>query len=1022
MLGRPGWRGFKLWGSELKSPQDLSDAEPTYTHMSLTKLFRAKKVKHVVSQNCDGLHIRSGFPRSSLSELHGNMYIEMCYNCAPSREYVRLFDVTERTSVRRHATSRRCRACGSNLSDTIVHFGEKGKIMSPYRWKEAVRAAKKADLILCLGSSLKVLKKYTCLWCMDKKPHLRPKLAIVNLQWTPKDDVATLKINGRCDNVMRMVMKHLDYDVPEYQRDFDPIFRICSPLRANELKTTSKKILLPPAHLSKPPRQSKKSKNKEKLIVKETNEQKEFGHEQKSSEKMHTNSQVLQDEHLSDNLGQVNIEANPNPSHSSQSKSETFTFPVLKSDAQYPSRNEIICSSVQPFSSTMSLLSTADLSVKKNCKPNIDIVTSAYQVKPEYSVLHETVAFSSTNNHLLNVSSSFNPTTFSDVNSHLVTQEVAMPLPLGSLTTNSSAYPCHVDTENVMSQQDILNSSPVIQRSPTLVVVNLDMPTVSTPFMSAPSQDFTPSFSRPFLDDFGDNFKNSTSLSCDSSSKLGKSENETNPIPILLTCVGDMGQTFTIPVSTLSQTVDLTKSTPKSLSDTQSSYLEKNVTLDHCYFNDKGKESKTSMCKNDKTYTTSALGHSAIDVPFSKKCDSSKLIPEGASNVRRLSNSHYQFERTSSNIQPNHLFHPSSQLPVHNEMCESNYKFNECATSSDNTNNFGAQTVSTVTNNAPMCVLNMDEMETIYTLPAEHLHMVASHTKASDMEDITLELQLPVGCEILTMDMLNTDSASWDLQGSVDNQVISQKRTDLFSETSWQPLNLGNILQNMAPSEPLVNSILSSSLEPVVCNLAVDDPQRDAWEKKSAIKASKSSQVLSISLDGGSCLLPNIADQLQYQELSKVSDTAKWNPPSQIDGSDILHPGVKKTTPAPFEERVPLSPRSSELYPSRVATTSCFASTIGSDLGSVIDKPLNFLHGSRKNLFGNKTSKEKKHHKVKKNSQKKNSAKGILNYVAVEGKQMGLENVCKRLNKSKCAPASTPGWFGKGLGFKKKRK
>ena len=80
----------------------------------------------------------------------------MCYNCAPHREYVRLFDVTERTSVRRHTTSRRCRACGVNLTDTIVHFGEKGKIRSPYRWKEAVRAAKKADLILCLGSSLKV--------------------------------------------------------------------------------------------------------------------------------------------------------------------------------------------------------------------------------------------------------------------------------------------------------------------------------------------------------------------------------------------------------------------------------------------------------------------------------------------------------------------------------------------------------------------------------------------------------------------------------------------------------------------------------------------------------------------------------------------------------------------------------------------------------------------------------------------------------------------------------------------------
>lgn len=38
------------------------------------------------------------------------------------------------------------------------------------------------------------------------------------LQWTPKDDLAALKLHGRCDEVMRLLMEELGLDIPSYDR------------------------------------------------------------------------------------------------------------------------------------------------------------------------------------------------------------------------------------------------------------------------------------------------------------------------------------------------------------------------------------------------------------------------------------------------------------------------------------------------------------------------------------------------------------------------------------------------------------------------------------------------------------------------------------------------------------------------------------------------------------------------------------------------------------------------------------
>eukprot|EP00300_Choanocystis_sp_HF-7_P031386 c40699_g1_i1.p1 GENE.c40699_g1_i1~~c40699_g1_i1.p1 ORF type:complete len:334 (-),score=64.47 c40699_g1_i1:36-980(-) len=204
--GRSGPKGIRM-----------EQAIPTYSHMALVTLQDADKLEMVVSQNVDGLHRRAGIRGDRIAELHGNCYLEVCWNrdCEKAgRQYLRTFDVSERCGgdgcklcLKRvqhfcHCTSRRC-ACGAVLKDSIIHFGEN---LPERDLTAAFAAAETADLCLVLGSSLRVTPAAQV---PETTKQRGGRLVIVNLQRTPYDDDADLVIRARIDDVMRAVMEGL---------------------------------------------------------------------------------------------------------------------------------------------------------------------------------------------------------------------------------------------------------------------------------------------------------------------------------------------------------------------------------------------------------------------------------------------------------------------------------------------------------------------------------------------------------------------------------------------------------------------------------------------------------------------------------------------------------------------------------------------------------------------------------------------------------------------------------------------
>jgi mono-ADP-ribosyltransferase sirtuin 6 len=183
---------------------DFSQAQPTLTHRAITKLAHVGKLHYCATQNVDGLHRRAGLSRQHHAALHGCAFTEACSSC--QTEYFRDVDVG---GMSFQPTGNKCDGggddggvvCQGDLHDTLLDWED---ALPEEDFERAERECEQADLIVCLGTSLRIEPA-------GSLPLRGTRFVIINLQATPKDEDAAMIIRAPVDNVMDDLMQQLGH-------------------------------------------------------------------------------------------------------------------------------------------------------------------------------------------------------------------------------------------------------------------------------------------------------------------------------------------------------------------------------------------------------------------------------------------------------------------------------------------------------------------------------------------------------------------------------------------------------------------------------------------------------------------------------------------------------------------------------------------------------------------------------------------------------------------------------------------
>jgi NAD-dependent protein deacetylase/lipoamidase len=185
----------RFWSYYRPRFHSLGDKQPNAAHEALAELERRGLLSGVITQNIDRLHRAAG--SQNVIEVHGSIETSTCRHCDAAYglgEVDALFDADGVA---------KCSACEGAVKPDVVLFGE---MLPAAAMRQAQELAARADLMLCIGSSLVV---HPVASLPEVTVACGGSLAIVTKGATPYDGQAVLKLDGELDEELSAVLAAL---------------------------------------------------------------------------------------------------------------------------------------------------------------------------------------------------------------------------------------------------------------------------------------------------------------------------------------------------------------------------------------------------------------------------------------------------------------------------------------------------------------------------------------------------------------------------------------------------------------------------------------------------------------------------------------------------------------------------------------------------------------------------------------------------------------------------------------------